>query len=172
MDQGTRRVELTEERANGSIAPRQMSQALGGEVAVVREELDVLLAELDRRRHDFLDVRLQLQRHGVGIALTTLAFVGTAAGGVWLTVWRQRRRQSLSARADRLGEAMSRLAEHPERVAAEPTMAGKIVTAAASAAAASLVRKVLEHAVRRLMDPQRDMRSALKPRHDQHQPAA
>jgi hypothetical protein len=45
--------------------------------------------------------------------------------------------------------------EHPQRSAAAPTMTGKILTAAASAAVASLVRKGLG----RLLEPQRDIGS-------------
>ncbi len=141
--------------ADPGTTPREVSRSLGDEIATVRGELDVLLDELDRRRHDLLDVRLQLRRHAVGTALTTLALVGTAAGGVWLSAWRHRRQQRPSARAGRLREALSRMTEHPERVAAGPTMTGRILTAAASAAVASLVRKVLEHAARRLLEPPR-----------------
>jgi hypothetical protein len=119
---------------------------------MVREELDVLLAELDHRRRELLNVRFQLRRHSLGTALTAMALVGAAAGAVWVSVWHQRRRPRLSARPDRLREGISRTTEHPERVAAAPTMAGKILTAAASAAVASLVRK----GVGRLLEPQRD----------------
>jgi hypothetical protein len=143
----------TDEWADVGTTPRARSQALAGEVAIVREELDVLLAELDRRRRDLLNVRLQLRRHGVGTALTALALVGAAAGVGWLSVWHRRRRRRLSAPADRLREGISRMTEHPERVAAAPTMAGKILTAAASATVASLVRKGLG----RLLESQRDI---------------
>jgi hypothetical protein len=154
----------TEEQASAGTTPREMSQALGGEIATVREELDGLLSELDRRRHDLLDVRLQLRRHAVGAALTTLALVGTAAGAVWLSLWRQRRQRSPSARAGRLREAVARMSEHPDRVAAQPTVAGRILTAAASAAVASVVKKALEHGVRRLLEPPRDLGAAPEPR--------
>lgn len=146
MGEGTSRVDKTTE-------PRAAAQALGGEIATVRYELDELLAELDRRRHELFDVRLQLRRHALGASLTTLAFVATAAAGVGLNVWRQRRRQRLTAQAGRLREAISRMTEHPERVAAEPTIPGKIIAAAASAAAAALVKKLLERGVDRLLEP-------------------
>jgi hypothetical protein len=140
-----------------------MSQTLGGEIASIRDELDVLLAELDRRRHDLLDVRLQLRRHGKGTALTTLALAGVAAGAVWLTLGRRRRARRLTADAGRLPGAISGITEHPGRAAVVSTMAGKVATAAASAAAASLVRRALEHAVRRLLEPQRDGGSTHEP---------
>jgi len=47
------------------------------------------------------------------------------------------------------------MTEHPERVAAESTIPGKIVAAAASAAVAALVKKLLERGVERLLEPVR-----------------
>ena len=138
----------------GEGSPRvdRTPQTLGGEIAVVRYELDELLAELDRRRHQLFDVRAQLRRHALGVTLTAVAFATTAAAGVYLGVWRQRRRARLTARAGRLRHAIARMTEHPERVAAEPTIPGKIVAAAASAAAAALVKKLLERGVQRVLD--------------------
>ena len=146
MGEGTPRVDKES-------SPRATAQALGGEIATVRYELDELLAEFDRRRHELFDVRLQLRRHALGATLTTLAFVATAATGVGLNVLRQRRRQRVTAQAGRLRQAISRMTEHPERVAAEPTIPGKIIAAALSAAAAALVKKLLERGVDRLLEP-------------------
>jgi hypothetical protein len=143
----------TNEWPNAGSTPRARSQTLAGEVAVVREELDVLLAELDRRRRDLLNVRLQLRRHAVGMTLTALALVGAGVCAVWLGVWHQRRRERPRAHAGRLREETSPMPEHPQRSAGAPTMTGKILTAAASAAAASLVRRGLG----RLLEPQRDI---------------
>jgi hypothetical protein len=133
-------------------ATRTAVEELGSEIAGVREELDTLLGELDRRRHEALDVPLQLRRHAFGASLTMLALVATAAGSVGLTLWRRRRRARLSAQTGRFREALSRMTEHPERVAAEPTIPARILTAAANAAVAALVKKFLERAVERLMD--------------------
>jgi hypothetical protein len=139
------------ERPDVRPTSREMSQRLGAEIATVREELDVLLAELDRRRHDLLDVRLQLRRHARGTALTTLALAGVAAGAVWLSVGRRRRARRLTADASLRAGAISGVTEHPGRGTAAATMAGKVATAAASAAVTSLVRRALAHAVRRLL---------------------
>jgi hypothetical protein len=143
MGEGTPGLD-TSSNARESQAPRAAAEALGSEIAVVRQELDTLLGELDRRRHEALDVPLQLRRHAFGALLTVLALVATAAGSVWLTLWRRRRRERLGARAGRFRQAVSRMTEHPERVATEPTVAGKIATAAANAAVAALVKKLLE----------------------------
>jgi hypothetical protein len=131
---------------------RAVAKDLGTEIAGVREELDTLLGELDRRRHEALDVTLQLRRHAFGASLTAVAFVATAAGSVWLALWRRRRRERPAAQAGRLRHALSRMTEHPERVAQETTVTTKILTAAANAAVAALVKKALERGVERLMD--------------------
>jgi len=48
------------------------------------------------------------------------------------------------------------MTEHPERVATEPTIPTKIVTAAVSAVAAALVKKLLERGVTALANGQPD----------------
>ena len=149
MDEGTRGLET-----------------LGNEIVVLRGELDVLLAELDRRRHEALDLRLQLRRHGRGAALTGVAFLTTAAGVVGLGLWRRRRQDRLGAQAGRLRRAVSRMIAQPERVAAEPTIVGKIAAAAGSAAAASLVRKLLERGVERYLARPRSAVEASRPQID------
>ena len=135
---------------------RDSVHALGDEVAHVRDELDVLLGELDRRRHEALDVPLQLRRHATGVGVTVLALTFAAAGSVWLTMWRRRRRARLSARMGRLSQAITRMTERPERVAAEPTIPAKIFTAAANAAVAMLVKKLLEQGFTRLANARGD----------------
>jgi hypothetical protein len=150
-------------QAESEPKPRAMTEALGSEIAVVRGELDGLFAELDRRRHEALDVRHQLSHHALGAGLTLLALVATAAAGVWLGIWRHRRRSRVLARVGRLQHAFARMTEHPERVAAEPTIAGKIATAAANAAVATLVKKLLERGVQSVLD-QRPSADAAAPR--------
>jgi len=145
MGEGTSRVNRGSEHTyDGKLALRATAQAIGGEIAMVRYELDNLIAELDRRRHELLNVRLQLRRHAPGATLTTLAVVGTATAGVWLSVWRQRRRQRLEVQTGWVRQALSR-----------PAIPGKIVAAAASAVAAALVKKLLERGVERLLEPVR-----------------
>ena len=158
MGEGTGRLDRTHADENGRdglpAKPREAALALGGEIASVRSELDVLLAELDRRRHNALDLELQVRQHALGIAVTAVAFVGAASGFVWFGVWRARRRRRLIAHGDRLRIALSRMMAHPERVAHEPTMFSKIVTAAVNAALASLIKKTLDRAVAQAL-PQR-----------------
>ena len=135
---------------------RDTVHELGSEVAHVRDELDVLLGEFDRRRHEVLDVPLQPRGHALGAGLTVLAFTLAAAGSVGLAIWRRQRRKRIRARTGRLSRAIARMTEHPGRVAAEPTISAKIVTAAASAAVAALVKKRLERGVTALANERPD----------------
>ena len=150
--------------------PRVTAEELGGEIVVVRGELDTLLGELDRRRHDALDLPLQLRRHARGASLSVLALVITAAASVWLRGRRRQRRERLGAQAGRLRLALGRMTEHPERVAAEPTVVEKIFTAAASAAMAALVKKVLEGALERIMQATAEP-PAVPPRRSEERPS-
>lgn len=58
--------------------------ALGREITEVRERLDVLVGELDRRRHAALDWRRQLRRHAVGVGMSALGLAALASAGVAL----------------------------------------------------------------------------------------
>jgi len=154
---GLEDVEVTTTNGAGgdADAPRATVRQLEAQITALREELGELVAELDRRRHEALDVKLQVRRHAREITLTGVALVGAAAGFVSFNVWRSRRRQRFGAREGRFQQAMSRMIERPERVAAEPTVTMKIITAAANAAAATLIKKVLERVVQQVMERRR-----------------
>jgi hypothetical protein len=129
-------------------SPRESSRQLEGEIALLRDELGGLVAELDRRRHELMDIKLQARRHVVGATLTGVGLLASAAGLVWLGAWRKRRRRTTAARVGRLREAVSRMVERPERVAAEPGIPAKILTAAANVALATAIKKVLERGLK------------------------
>ena len=109
-----------------------------------RAQLTTLVAELHRRGHELTDVGLQLRRHALAVTATVLAVGAVAAGSIALGVWRARRRNTLTARGGRLREAVGRMIDRPERVAAEPTVMQRILGAAGSAAAAFLIKAILE----------------------------
>lgn len=125
------------------------ARTLEAEVDRVREELTALVAELDRRRHELLDVKLQLRRHAWPVALTAVAVGATAVAAVALGVRRARRRQTLAARGHRIGQAVGRLLDRPERVAVEPSVPERIAAAAGSALAVYLVKTVLDRLLAR-----------------------
>jgi hypothetical protein len=125
------------------------ARTLEAEVDEVRNELTALVAELDRRRHELFDVRLQVRRHIWPVALGALVMGATAAGAITLGVRRTRRQQGLTVRGRRIGQAVSRLLDRPERVAVEPTVLERIAVAAGSAAAVYVVKLVLNRVVAR-----------------------
>ena len=142
--------------------PRGAVRLLEGQITGLRDELGELVAELDRRRHEALDVKLQVRRHKREIALTGALLAGMAVGFLWVSVRQKRRRRRFGAQVGRLGaqvgsfqQAMSRMIERSDRVAVEPTVTSKVLGAVASAAAATVIRKVLARALEEVMERRR-----------------
>jgi hypothetical protein len=133
-------------------APGEVGR-VSGEIDVLRRDLGELVSELDRRRRELVDVRLQLRRHPVVV----VAAVGVGAlllGGLLARAVRDRRRRSRPAlRAREARRALSRLLEHPQRVAAEPGIAAKIATAAGVAAGSAIARHLAHLAMARAVPP-------------------
>jgi hypothetical protein len=140
------------ERAPGlmstnGVTPREDARRLEGEIAKIREDLGALVAELDRRRHELTDVKLQVRRHPREAAIAAVTVVGATAGIVWLAVLRARRRRKY---ADSLGEAVTRIMAERERAAPKPSGRGKI-REAATAAVAAVIGEALKGGLARLM---------------------
>jgi hypothetical protein len=142
MGEGT--ADLTRSGGNGASVEQSRATAhrLESEIAALRETLAGLVSELDRRRHEALDLGLQLRRHRHALTLAGIALGSVVAG---LVVWRHRRREPIR-RLQQLGQALSRMSEHPERVAVQPTVPQRIVAAAGAAAATALVRALIARA--------------------------
>jgi hypothetical protein len=142
MGEGTDRV--NGERANGE--PRKVARELETEITDIRTRLDRSLAELDKRRHELTDVRLQVKRHpmiAVAAGVTVLALLG----GVAYAVWAARERNKPVSKARRLKHALARMMDEPHKVAkSEPTVPEKILAAAGTAAATMIVKKLMERA--------------------------
>jgi hypothetical protein len=118
-----------------------------GEIGMLRNELGGLVAELDRRRVEVLDLRLQARKHPVlaaGVAVVAALLVG---GAIALVVHGRRERRRPAVRAREARRALSRLFDHPDRVAAEPSIGNKIATAAGAALATALAKRLLERTV-------------------------
>lgn len=124
------------------VEPRKLEK----EIEHLRTRLDRSLAELDRRRHELTDVKLQLRRHpqvavGAGVVLLALA------GGVVFAVWRARKREELPAKARRIRIAIGRAVEKPHKVArGEAPVWEKILAAVGTTVAVSLTKKLIERA--------------------------
>ena len=115
------------------------------EIETIRDNIGGLVSEIDHRRHDLFNVKSQLTRHAMWLAIGGVALVAAAAGGVLLARHRARGRQSLPARTARIGDALVRLVNHPERQSPPPQSVGlKILAAAGAAAASILVRRLLQ----------------------------
>lgn len=125
------------------------ARGIEAEVDAVRNELTTLVAELDRRRHELFDMRLQLRRHLLPVVLTTVVGAAALAGAVALGIRRSRYRRTLPVRGRRVSEAVGRLLDHPERVGTEPTVVERIAATAGSTLAVYLVKLTLDRVLAR-----------------------
>ena len=128
----------------GVVTARRDARVIEEEIERRRTELTVLAAELHRRWQELTDVRLQMRRHSLRFAGSAFAVGAVVAGTFALGQWRTRRRDNLVARGERLRDAVGRIIERPERVAAEPTTTQRIIGSAGSGAAAFLIKAALE----------------------------
>jgi hypothetical protein len=117
------------------------------EIESLRGELGGLVAELDRRRHEALDLGLQARRHPVLLA-TVAGVAALAVGGLLaLAVRTRRQRRRPTVRARKAQRALARLLEHPDRVAAEPSIGNKVATAVLTLVATTLAKRAIDRKV-------------------------
>jgi hypothetical protein len=118
--------------------PREIER----DIELLRTRLDRSLAELDRRRRELMDVRLQIHRHPAVFAGAVVVLV---LGGVGYAIFRSRKREELPQKARRLRIAVGRAAGRPEKVArGEAPVREKIVAAVGVTIATSLAKKLVE----------------------------
>lgn len=114
----------------------------------IRDHLGALVSELDRRRRDAMDLKLQFRRRPVTLVLAAVAAVGMLAGAVALVVVHWHHRRSLVGRADRMRVALRRVARRPELLAEpEPTVRHKIAAAGGTALASVLAKHLAKRLV-------------------------
>ena len=131
----------------GSMTNGNGMHEIEGEISDIRGRLDQSLAELDRRRHEATDVKLQIRRHPAAVAAAG-GVVLLLLGGVAYAIWAAHRRQQPINKAKRLRLAVSRMIDEPQKVAkGDPTVAEKILAAAGTAAATMLTKKLIERAI-------------------------
>jgi hypothetical protein len=109
-----------------------------------RGELTRLVTELNHRRREVTDVRLQLRRHTLGVTAGVVTTALVTVGSVLYARGRAQRRNTLIARGGRLKDAVGRMIDRPERVASEPTATERLLVSAGSAVAAVLIKAILE----------------------------
>ena len=125
--------------SNGQPAARQER-----EIEVIRDHLGDLLSELGVRRDEWRPSHI-LRHLPLPFLLLALGAVGLGAGvGIWQWQVHVRQRDSWLSRAQRLGLAARRAIKAPDDVAkTSPSVAKKIVTAVAVAAAGMVTRRFL-----------------------------
>jgi hypothetical protein len=151
---------LTEKTEPVGVAKRRLS----GEIDTIRKELDSLIGELDRRRHEALDWRAQLRKHprvAMAMVLVPIAILGAVVG---MRVLRARQatepRRRVPAAPGRLREPAARFlrssrgARLQARYAETPTMwrrvLGVFVSTLAGVVARQLARKLATTAAARI----------------------
>jgi hypothetical protein len=120
---------------------------VSGEIDALRGDIGNLVAELDRRRHEMLDLRLQARRHPVVVAVTAAGAALLVGALIAYAVRDRRERERPINRAREVRRAVARLMEHPFDVAAKPNVAEKILMAAGVAAGTALARRLVERMV-------------------------
>jgi hypothetical protein len=126
----------------------ETAKALQEDIEKIRGKLGGMVSELDHRRHDLFDVKKQLRRHAVPLALAGLALLGLAVGGAALAARRRRQRDAVGARLERLRRALARMVDKPERVTSAPSVPWKLATAGAAAIVSVVAKRLAERAVR------------------------
>jgi hypothetical protein len=109
-----------DERTNGATARPTDGEAaervIEREIGDLRQDLDGIVNELDRRRHEAFDVRLQLRRHRTAVVTAGAVAALIAVGG--FIAWRNARlrQDRLTVRLQNLGRAIAIMSRHPERL--------------------------------------------------------
>jgi hypothetical protein len=138
----------SEEPIFAQAPPEARAEALQQDVEEIRDDLTGLVNELDRRRHDFFDVKQQMSRHALPLVLSALGLVGLVAGGLALAARRRRRRATIASRVVRLRQALARMIDKPQRVASSPSALEKIGVAGATTAISVLAKRLRVGATR------------------------
>ncbi|WP_242341274.1 MULTISPECIES: hypothetical protein [Anaeromyxobacter] len=135
-------------------SPQNVSR-VSGEIEALRNDLGALIGELDRRRHELFDLRLQAKRHPVAVIGAGVVAALVVGGLVAFAVRSRREAQRPSRRARETARALSRLMEHPDRVAAEQSMRDKILAAAGIAAGTAIAKRLVDRLVAPTPAPRR-----------------
>lgn len=97
------------------------------EICATRDQLGTYIAELDRRRHEALDLKHQLKKHPGLVIGTAVAIIGAVAGAV-VMVNRARRHGTLGRKVQR---KLTGIATSPPTAPADPAWMLKLLLKAA-----------------------------------------
>jgi hypothetical protein len=121
-------------------------QELANQIHGVRNDFGQLLSELEKRRREATDVKLQARRHPRAAAGVVALVVGVVAYLLRRKLQHRRELRDPLARRRRLREAFSRMAEDPARVQVRHGMGRSLAAAAGTAFVTSLARRVAAEA--------------------------
>jgi hypothetical protein len=125
--------------AKGKEAPAVEISRLRAEIDATRDQLGTYISELDRRRHEALDLKLQVKKHpGLAIGAAAAA-VGVAALAAVMVI-RARRPDTLGRR---VRQTPARGAAPPPTVPADPDWMFKVLLKAALPVGAAVVTRLL-----------------------------
>lgn len=140
MGEGTPRVM--------KVVPAERARGLETEIEHLRTRLDRSLSELDRRRHELMDYKLQMRRHPQALMIAGGVLL-LLFGGVAYSVYNSRKHGLAMRRARKYKGAMRRAVDHPENVArkSEPGVGAKILASVGTTVAVALAKKLIERTV-------------------------
>ena len=143
------RKEAEKEKEKES-SPQEVS-ALRNEIEVIRDDLGEYISELDRRRHDALDLKLQFRKHKELVLSMGVGLVAVVGGLIAWRVRAARHRSFLERVGDNLTERFGdRFAERSRKSdvlgaltkAAIGIAAGAAATAVSTAVKGAVAKKV------------------------------
>ncbi|HYG69597.1 MAG TPA: hypothetical protein VD838_18120, partial [Anaeromyxobacteraceae bacterium] len=100
---------------------------VSSEIESLRADLGSLVAELDRRRQEAMNVGLQLRRHPAAAAIAAVGAALVVGGLLALAVRRRRKRHELKTRAKEVRRAVRAIVRDPYNVAKDSTLTEKLV---------------------------------------------
>jgi hypothetical protein len=136
------------------------------QVDMLRNDLDRIVGELDVRRHEALDWKLQLKKHWVPLAIAAGSLLAIIGASIGLSVYVKRRRDRPMNKLKRLRRAVARAIDDPDHVAKpSPNVGLKVASAVASTAASAATGAVVKQFIHKVA-PEKQL-SAIS-----HQPSA
>ena len=123
-------------------------ESLEQEVEAIRGNVTQIASELDHRRHELFDWRLQLRKHASAIALAATAAALLVGGTIGWRTWHRRRNTRPLNKVRQLRLAFLRVVAHPERVARpQPSLGAKALSAAVTGTVGVLAKSLTQRIV-------------------------
>ena len=134
-------------RTNGKTeGARTDSDRLRADIDATHRRLEGLLGELDRRRREAFDVKLQMRRHPVAFTVGAVLALAAVGGGTSLAIMRiQRRRRRHHSPTARLFHLWQLSGRHAARADDSKTSLRWLVSRVAAAAAPLLLRRLAQY---------------------------